>query len=116
MVAERLFRMDGTWLGHYDYPLPETRHRRMPPRVHFSMFLVEAADGTLAGEVHEDPPLGFPEVGMVGGRESERLVVCAGQRTGQEGSSPSGALMRGAISKSGGNASLAGVQEGMGEA
>jgi hypothetical protein len=41
-------------------------------------------------------------------RESELPIVCAGQRTDREGSSPSGARMRGAISKSGGNASLAG--------
>jgi len=41
-------------------------------------------------------------------RKSERFVVCAGQRDGQEGSSPSGARMRGAVSKSGGNSSLAG--------
>src|SRR5262245_57017508 len=40
--------------------------------------------------------------------KSDDLVVCAGQRDGQEGSSPSGARMRGAGSKSGGNASLAG--------
>ena len=40
----------------------------MPPRVHFSMRLVEAADGTVAGEVRENPPLGFPEVGVVEGR------------------------------------------------
>ena len=35
-------------------------------------------------------------------------IVCAGQRINQEGSSPSGALMGSTISKSGGNASLAG--------
>jgi hypothetical protein len=35
--------------------------------------------------------------------------VCAEQRTVQEGSSPSGAQMRGAVSESGGNASLAGA-------
>jgi len=39
-------------------------------------------------------------------RSYER-VVRAEQRDVQEGSSPSGARMRGAISKSGGNASLA---------
>src|SRR5262249_18274692 len=42
-----------------------------------------------------------------GDRESERPIVCAGQRDGQEGSSPSGARMRGAVSESGGNSSLA---------
>ena len=40
--------------------------------------------------------------------KSDPFIVCAGQRINQEGSSPSGARMRGAISESGGNASLAG--------
>jgi hypothetical protein len=40
---------------------------------------------------------------------AERLVVCAGQRPDQVGQSPTGARVRGTISKSGGNASLAGV-------
>src|SRR4029077_16836042 len=40
-------------------------------------------------------------------QESENVVVCAGQRMSQEGSSPSGARMRGAVSKGGGNASSA---------
>jgi hypothetical protein len=40
-------------------------------------------------------------------RESYSGVVRAEQRVVQEGSSPSGARMRGAISKSGGNSSLA---------
>ncbi len=40
--------------------------------------------------------------------------MCAGQRVVQEGSSPSGARMRGAISERGGNASRAGERtEGM---
>src|SRR5207342_1888123 len=43
--------------------------------------------------------------------EDERVaagsVVCAGQRMSQEGSSPSGARMRSAVSKGGGNASPA---------
>ena len=42
-------------------------------------------------------------------------VVCAGQRIDQEGSSPSGARMRSAVSKSGGNASLAEESERYGE-
>ena len=41
------------------------------------------------------------------GTGAESLVVCAGQRVAQEGSSPSGALMESTVSKSGGNASLA---------
>ena len=45
--------------------------------------------------------------GGTGGEESERLIVCAGQRVAQEGSSPSGALVESAVSNSGGNASLA---------
>jgi hypothetical protein len=40
-------------------------------------------------------------------RQSDSSTVCAGQRIIQEGSSPSDARMRGVISKSGGNASLA---------
>ena len=42
-------------------------------------------------------------------------VLCAGQRMNQEGSSPSGARMRGAVSKSGGNSSLAGRARRYGE-
>ncbi len=45
--------------------------------------------------------------------ESDCAVVCAEQRIDREGSSPSGARMRSAVSKSGGNASLAGRSEGM---
>jgi len=41
-------------------------------------------------------------------------IVCAEQRVVREGSSPSGARMRGAISKSGGNTSLAGCLHGSG--
>ena len=43
----------------------------------------------------------------MGGEESECLIVCAGQRVAQEGSSPSGALVESTVSESGGNASLA---------
>jgi hypothetical protein len=42
--------------------------------------------------------------------KSDGPIVCAGQRTAQEGSSPSGAQMKGAVSKSGGNSSLAMVR------
>ncbi|MFK7854913.1 MAG: hypothetical protein AB8B79_12400 [Granulosicoccus sp.] len=41
--------------------------------------------------------------------KSDEAVVCARQRVSQEGSSPSGARIGGAVSKSGGNASLAKV-------
>ena len=41
---------------------------------------------------------------------ADRSVVCAEQRVDREGSSPSGARMRSAVSKSGGNASLAGEE------
>jgi len=44
--------------------------------------------------------------------KSAEATLCAEQRTGQEGSSPSGARMRGAVSESGGNASLAGERAG----
>ena len=40
--------------------------------------------------------------GGMGGEESACLIVCAGQRVAQEGSSPSGALMESTVSKSGG--------------
>jgi hypothetical protein len=39
--------------------------------------------------------------------KSDPAIVCAGQRMNQEGSSPSGARMRSAVSKGGGNASPA---------
>ncbi len=39
--------------------------------------------------------------------KSDEAIVCAGQRMSQEGSSPSGARMRSAVSKGGGNASPA---------
>jgi RNA-directed DNA polymerase len=45
--------------------------------------------------------------GIHGEGKSDGRIVCAGQRDGQEGSSPSGARMRGAVSESGGNSSLA---------
>ena len=41
------------------------------------------------------------------GTGAESLVVCAGQRVAQEGSSPSGALVESTVSKRGGNASRA---------
>ena len=43
--------------------------------------------------------------------KSDGGIVCAGQRPDQDGSSPSGARMRGAISEGGGNSSLAGERE-----
>jgi len=49
--------------------------------------------------------------GGTGGGESERPIVCAGQRFDPGGSSPSAARMRGGVSKSGGNASLAGERD-----
>jgi len=44
---------------------------------------------------------------MYGDEKSDPFIVCAGQRPDREGSSPSSARMRSAVSKSGGNASLA---------
>jgi len=44
-------------------------------------------------------------------QESAEAIVCAGQRPDQVGSNPTGARMWSAISKSGGNASLAGEYE-----
>ena len=49
--------------------------------------------------------------GGTGDRESERLIVCAGQRLDPEGSSPSATRMRGGVSKDGGNASSAGEND-----
>ena len=43
------------------------------------------------------------------GTGADGSVLCAGQRPDQVGSSPTDARVRGVISKSGGNASLAGV-------
>jgi hypothetical protein len=54
--------------------------------------------------------------GARSGRESERPVVCAEQRVAHEGLSPSDARMRSGVSKSGGNASLAGENGRYGEA
>ena len=48
--------------------------------------------------------------GGMDGEESECLIVCAGQRVAQEGSSPSGALMESTVSKSGGNASTSSIR------
>lgn len=51
---------------------------------------------------------------MNGPEKSDSVVVCAGQRVVQEGSSPSDARMRSVISERGGNASRAGERkEGM---
>jgi RNA-directed DNA polymerase len=49
--------------------------------------------------------------GTHGGGKSDGRIVCAGQRDGQEGSSPSGARMRGAVSEGGGNSSPAGERQ-----
>ena len=46
----------------------------------------------------------------------DRRLLCAEQRIDREGSSPSGAQMRSAVSKSGDNTSLAGESGGYGEA
>ena len=48
--------------------------------------------------------------------KSDHCAVCAEQRVDREGSSPSGARMRSAVSKSGGNSSLAGKSGRYGEA
>jgi hypothetical protein len=49
--------------------------------------------------------------GMHAPGKSDDRVVCAGQRFDPEGSSPSAALMRGGVSKDGGNASSAGEHD-----
>ena len=48
-----------------------------------------------------------PRGDLTATQESADGIVCAGQRPDREGSSPSGARMRSAVSKGGGNASLA---------
>jgi hypothetical protein len=53
---------------------------------------------------------------LTGRQKSAAGVLCAEQRVDREGSSPSGARMRSAVSKSGGNASLAGKSGRYGEA
>ena len=62
--------------------------------------------GTRVSTVDHQPDTREGQAGS--GWESDRPVVCAGQRVNQEGLSPSGARMRGVISKGGGNALLAG--------
>ncbi len=52
---------------------------------------------------------------MNGSVESYSGIVCAEQRVDREGPSPSGARMRSAVSKSGGNSSLAGKSGRYGE-
>jgi hypothetical protein len=53
---------------------------------------------------------------MHAGGESDGCVVCAEQHVAHEGLSPSDARMRSGVSKSGGNASLAGEEGRYGEA
>ena len=50
-----------------------------------------------------------PQPMMNGMEKSDSVIVCAGQHPNRVGWSPTGARVGGAISKSGGNASLAGV-------
>ena len=52
---------------------------------------------------------------MYGSGQSDDRVLCAEQRVVQEGLSPSGAQMRGAVSEGGGNASLARGSERYGD-
>ena len=71
--------------------------------------VAEAAAGRLEKAMNR-------ESNMHAGGESDGCVVCAEQRIDQEGSSPSGARMRSAISERGGNASRAGEGRRYGEA
>ena len=48
-------------------------------------------------------------MGKIKWRKSDHFIVCAGQRIGQEGLSPSSARVRGAVSKSRSNVLLARV-------
>ena len=70
----------------------------------------EALAGPGDPTCHSGRSGGEPFYKATKGRETVRVadgaVVCAGQRTNQEGSSPSGVRMRGAISKGGDETSL----------
>src|SRR2546425_12667873 len=57
-----------------------------------------------------------PRGDLTAGQKSAEGIVCAEQRVDREGSSPSGARMRSAVSKSGGNSPLAGQRGRYGEA
>jgi hypothetical protein len=65
-------------------------------------------------EIKNQPATRESQAGLIG--VAVRFVVRAEQRIVQEGSSPSGARMRGAVFKSGSNASLAGEERRYGEA
>jgi hypothetical protein len=89
--------------GTVALPGSETSSRTKGSRRNLGDLLSPAAAQAVSGRVGssaERSHLGRQE-------ESDGCVVCAGQRPDREGSSPSGARMRGAVSKSGGNASLA---------
>ena len=68
------------------------------------------------GDLHSAPAVepvpqreGEPKPEMNGVKKSDGAILCAGQHPDRVGWSPTGARVGGAISKSGGNASLAGV-------
>jgi hypothetical protein len=102
--------------GNSGDPDAPTRSRRGPRRVAYPNSPTDARRRRHARTGQEKPPSGV-EVQGEGNRsrgpmcvwESEGRIVCAGQRTGQEGSSPSSARIEGAVSKGGGNASPAGA-------
>ena len=65
---------------------------------------VRHSGGSKVGRITGDPGKSVEDERVTVG-----FVVCAGQRPDRVGSSPTDARVRGVISKSGGNASLAGV-------
>ena len=78
---------------------------------HYGLHALYAAwkDGAEATLRSSLTALGYVDVLRVPAPVLEEHVLCAGQRPDQVGSSPTDARVRGVISKSGGNASLAGV-------
>src|SRR5215472_13549382 len=80
-------------------PITSERKASEPERSHV---WPQAAEPTGPHREGEEPkPM------MHGHEKSDSAIVCAGQRPDWEGSRPSSARMRSAVSKSGGNASLA---------
>jgi hypothetical protein len=70
-------------------------------------FILVNVGGSSRNDKPSSPAMFLVSVGVT--------IVCAGQRIDQESSSPSGARMRSAVSKSGGNASLAEESERYGK-
>jgi len=68
----------------------------------------------MPSETTREEPFYKATKGREVGRVADETVVCAGQRTDQEGSSPSDARMRGVISEGGDETSLGPAEVGQG--